>query len=229
MRSSPVPDSSSQTSSSQTTSSQTTRSQTTSSQTNRSGQAGSQGLALGDWSLRRLAIAGFSWIASVMVHTIFVPAMLATLWTSHFLSFVKIDSEPKGKLPGLIASNMDTLDALALASAVLLGTTTLLRLRSDSWKGPTARLGFIAFVPVLVESLAYSVQEGTTHDLELVAVHSLVLLVFCVATPVAASMFDLWRLKHPKLFRESDAPFAQSRTIEQYKNRARESSGNRRA
>lgn len=172
---------------------------------------------LDDESTRSLRRNALVFVGSMVVHLIFVGALTDTLWSSHFRSIFVLGKHPSGGLAKSLSVHEDRVSLVMIVLGLVLGFVAARRLVRSDWRGPVVRLCVVALAPVAIETLAFSVQDGSVSDLDYLAPHSIGLLVLVVFGTAGSIVWDLWRVAVPVVVTPSGTSLEPSLTLERHK------------
>lgn len=143
----------------------------------------------------RLQIPVIGFIVAALVTLAFVVGAFDALMSNHFTSWHRLTLQPSGQAPRWIESTMPTARIVTMIGAAAFGYTSLRRTIAEGPRIGVTRMLAVVFCPIIVELTDVGTQDGSVPDLELMPVHSMVLLAIITLAPPALAVTDWIRMR----------------------------------
>lgn len=138
----------------------------------------------------RIPVVGFA--VAALLTLAFVVGAFDALLSNHFTSWHRLTLRPSDQLARSIESTMPVARIVTMIGAAGFGYTTLRRTIAEGPRIGLWRMTAIVFSPIVVELADIGTQDGSVPDLDLLPIHSLVLLAAISVAPAALAAAD-WR------------------------------------
>lgn len=140
----------------------------------------------------RLRVPALGFVVAGLLTLAFVVGAFDALIANHFASWHRLTLRPSNQLPRWIESAMPAARLVTMIGAAGFGYTSLRRSVAEGHRIALTRLAAVTFSPIVVELADAGTQDGSVPDLELLPIHSIVLLALVSLGPVVLAASD-WR------------------------------------
>lgn len=140
----------------------------------------------------RIHVPAIGFAVAALLTLAFIVGAFDALLANHFASWHRLTLQPSGRLARSIENTMPIARIVTMIGSAGLGYTTLRRTVAEGPRIGAWRLTAVVFSPIVVELADLGTQDGSVPDLELLPVHSMLLLAAISVAPAALAAAD-WR------------------------------------